>query len=173
MPLPTNNWLELALALQAKLQAELPALVAEVNAEHSPGVVITMPPSAEVEYGISLEMLELKIAELPVVAVGVYERRPVQDLEQSIGGVLSSGSAEIDYPFVIEAYLGYASRPTINKQAIKWAVLFDAFIRRHGSSIYGGYQVSEMSTSDTTLVLKKRDGYRQLVSVTGRFRTAE
>jgi hypothetical protein len=164
MSLQTNNWLNLVVALNQKLVDELPGIIDEVNAIYTDD---TLPYPADIERGISVEILQRKLEELPVVASFIYERIPVQDGE--------NGWSKLMYPVVLEAYIGGEDKDVLNIQAVKWGIALCEFIERHVAQkmLLPGYFSYNTPKTDATYVLKKRDGYRQLISVVAQIKGPE
>jgi hypothetical protein len=152
--------LKLALALQEKLEDEIPALIDEINAEEFPEVPIV--PPIQVLRGVRTEMLQRDLSELPSLACGIYVRANLADDEGQ------QEFSSVSMPYVIDVYLGNESADNLYIQAHKWALVLDLFVERHASDLLFGYLADEAPDIDISYVLSLRDGtYRQLVSATG------
>jgi hypothetical protein len=157
--------LTLAVALQDSLEAHIPDLIAEVNAEFYPDIPIV--PPIIYNKGIRTEMLKRDVEELPVLASDIYVR-------EVINGDYSGPASDVAFPFVIDVYLGDkdegdgAAADRLFYQTHKWAVVLDLFVERYATDLIEGYTADEAPSLDRSYVLELRgDEYRQLVTATG------
>lgn len=157
--------LDLTLALQANLTANLPALVDEVNAAKLPDIPIVMPTA--IDLGIRTEMLDRELDELPAMSCGINLRQVEDSGEQDYSYILM--------PFSIDIYLGDEDPTNLYIRAMKWGLVLDAWVERYSYHVLDGIVGDEAPDLDITYVLedKRRKNYRQLVTATGVFSTYE
>lgn len=156
--LESIKWNNLEESLTDKLNAYLNEVIDEVNLLITPEYPIHYPVA--IELGISVEILDRTTDELPVVAYGIYERVPLDDGEQQF--------ANVSYPFIVEAYISHDDKTILKKLSVKWGVALTEFFQRYGNLLLPGFTTTVFPHTDATYVLKKRDGYRCLITVAGK-----
>ena len=156
--LATIKWNDLEESLTDKLRNHLNGVIDEVNLAYTPQYPIHYPEA--IELGISVEILDRTPEELPVVAFGIYERVPLTDGEQQF--------ADVSYPYIVEAYISHEDKTILKQLSVKWGLVFTEFFQRYGNRLLPGFTTTIFPHVDATYVLRKRDGYRCLITAAGK-----
>jgi hypothetical protein len=167
------NCARLALALHKKLQAELPALIAEVNAQTDPALPeldeYQLVEPVSIELGVTNQLIRKEATELPAVACGVYTREPVEEHNETLTEVL--------YPYMIEVYISDPSPTGVYILGMKWQAVLDAFVERHlaETDLVRGIRSAESASMDITFALENQSEeiFKQVIGAVGVFQTTE
>ena len=154
--------LDATLALRESLEAELPAIVALVNAEYADKVDATIEAPKGYLLGIRSDLLDKLPAALPLLCCGIYGQDIEWEGEQQF--------SRKKYAFMVQVWLAGTDEGTLFTQQGMWEDCLDYFIQEHGSKLLKGLRAPE--APDTALSNTIPDGngyYRGVVQAAGSF----